>query len=680
MSGEANGRSALLASYGRWYGEQHLAVTFTAGTSGDQAKRVISKGWDQTKPLADGGFGQAYVAGRGGERNPAVVLRPSNLVVLECDTEADLRRIEALALPETITVRSSASYKRHFWYRPPHQLEALPYVAFRFESGKLTADSGRYFLIPPALHPSGQVYTFLPGHGPGALPIAELPEPVYQQLCQQARIEDDELREQIAIDPEAKIKAGKRREMIFRYACMLRRWGLSEQEILQACLEFNKARCHPPVEQHLVQVQVAGAMKKRGDQEIEAALAEPEGFTLTPYTARDLCDEPDLDVGRLLGPLVLSGGRTIIVGDTGEGKTTLAFQIIRAILTGSDFLGYQGAGGEGARALIVDLEQGRRTVKRALRDSHLDRRDDVDLVLVPDGLSLDRDELHRSELDRVIAEGGYTLVLLDPYYKAHRADEPNAERPIVDLMRILDQLRASYGFALILPAHPRKEPPGAGSVRRLTLHDIAGSGAVSRGAEVIIGIERVAHGLARLRYLKDREGDLPIGEAWNLLYTKETGFVRDPKDEAPARDYVQEIRDASQDGEWRTAKDYRDEIKAGENAVRNALETLRQDGEFEYMKGPAGRNSNARCYRPATASAIQMHLNAPDAPGSSTSDEEAAASLHSHSLECREDAAPTHPPAEVHPPSSEPDAEAPPPDDEPEPFPNADQHRDWGAP
>lgn len=592
---DENGRMTLLSEYGRFYGQERLAVAFTAGVEGDAAKRVLTKGWDKTAPLADGDFGAAYVAGRGATKNPVVVLRPSNLIVLECDSEEDLVRIQELGLPETITVRSSEAYKRHFWFRPPKGLEALPFVAFRFESGKLTADSGRYFLVPPAVHPSGAVYTFL--NGPDEYEIVELPEETYRTLSEHARASDDDLREALEIDPEMKIKAGKRREMIFRYACMLRRWGLPETDIVEAAQRFNLNRCHPPVDYHLVQVQVDGAMKMRGDQELADVLQAQDDapFTMQVVSASALCDEPDIDTGQLLGPLVLSAGRTIVVGDTGEGKTTISLQIVRAILNGDDFVGWVGAGT--GRALIIDLEQGRRSVKRSLRDAQLDGRDDVDLVLVPDGLSLDRETAHYDELDRVIAEGGYTIVVLDPYYKAHRADEPNAERPIVDLMRMLDRLRTDYGFALILPAHPRKEMAGSSGPRKLTIHDVSGSSAVTRGAEVVIGIEKVAHGLARLRFLKDREGDLEVGESWNLLFEKGEGFKRDPKDFEPPRDYEEEVRDASQDGQWRTIKEYKILLKAGETALRPALVALEQEGFLEYQVGPEGRNRTAKCWR-----------------------------------------------------------------------------------
>lgn len=611
MTVSATPRAQLLDRYGRFYGAERLAIAFTASNHGEDAKRVTTKGWDKTAPLSTPEQAAAYLAGRGQTRNPVIVLRPSNLIIIECDSEEDLVAIQDLDLPKTITVQSSQAYKRHYWFRPPAELEAIPYVAFRFESGRITADSGRYFLAPPAIHPSGATYQFMEGHSPDDVDIAELPEHIYRQLVHEAREDDDSLRERISVDPEAKIKAGKRREMIFRYACMLRRWGLTEQQILEACQQFNTTRCLPPVEYHLVKVQVAGAMKMDGDQELAAAGGPDQTFRLDLITAAELCDEPDINTGQLLGPLILSGGRTIVVGDTGEGKTSLVMQMIRAVLDGNDFLDWNGPGS--GRALIIDLEQGRRSVKRSLRENGLERRDDVDLALVPDGLALDRDTEHFTELDRVIGEGGYTIVALDPYYKAHRADEPNAERPIVDLMRMLDRLRADYGFSLLLPAHPRKQAPGSATIRHLTIHDIAGSGAIVRGAEVVIGIERIAVGVARLRFLKDREGDLPIGEAWSLIYSKSEGFRRDPKDLEPPKDYPAIVLEVLSTDRWMTAKEVKVAAKIGETAAEKALKTLLGKELVEYQQGPEGRQKTAQCYRLIGALTLLRHPKAPEA-------------------------------------------------------------------
>lgn len=591
---EAPSREQLLHEYGRWYGQQHFAVAFTSATEGDDAKRVTQRGWDKTIPLADGDYGEALVVGRGQTKNPVIVVRPSNLIILECDTEIDLANIAQLGLPETVTVVSSEPYKRHFYFRPDPELEQLPAVAFRFESERITQDTGRYFLCPPAIHPSGRIYSFLPNHAPADLPIAVLPASTYRELIAAAHRDVSEEGEAIEFDPTAKIRAGRRREFLFRYACMLRRWGHSQSEIEHLCYAINEARCDPPVARNFVRVQVDGAMKKQGNQELVDEGEEPER-TIRPLSARTLCEEPDSIVPELVGPLIQAGARTILVGQTGEGKTTLALQLVKAALAGDRFLDWQGVGA--GSALILDLEQGKRSVKRAFRDAGLDNRDDVDIALVPDGLRLDRELDHVNELDETIGLGGYTIVVIDPFYKAHQADDPNAERPIVDLMRILDALRAKYGFALILPAHPRKEPPGNNMLRKLTIADVAGSSAITRGAEIILGIERVAHGYARLRFLKDRDGDLPIGEAYNLLYHREHGYMRDPRDLEPERDYRAQILAVEDGQKWRTLKEWKTDVGAGEDTLRPILNELVTDELLVYEEGPYGRQRGAKCWR-----------------------------------------------------------------------------------
>jgi hypothetical protein len=339
-----NGRSALLEQYGRFYGNEHFALAFTAGTAGIDAKRVVTAGWDKTLPLADGPHGAGMLKERGQARNVAIVLRPSNLIVLECDTDNDLIEIEELSLPTTLTVRSSEPYKRHFYFRPPEGLEALPYVAFRFESGRVTADSGRYFLAPPSLHPSGVQYSFLPGLGPEDTDIVELPEDIYRGLIERAREESSEQRERIAVDPEAKISAGQRRETLFRFACMLRRWGRPYDAILAECLQFNAERCDPPVAAELVEIQVKGAMKKEGDQELEGKAEPPSPIifeTLRSFLVRDVPQSESLvGVARDGTNLLPRYGWVMPWGKEGSGKTSILVDLLFHACAGIDWLGY----------------------------------------------------------------------------------------------------------------------------------------------------------------------------------------------------------------------------------------------------------------------------------------------------------------------------------------------------
>jgi len=255
--------------------------------------------------------------------------------------------------------------------------------------------------------------------------------------------------------------------------------------------------------------------------------------TLDVLTAREICELPDPpESDRLLGDVVVRGGRTVIGGGTGEGKTTLKLQILSALLRGGECLGIEVPKADG-RVLVVDAEQGTRSIKRLLRDAGLEQNDECDYIRVPDGLSLDSNALERSAIERQLEQGDYVAVAFDPLYKLHTGDS-NDERHAVDLMRVFDAWRTKYHFALLLGCHTRKMPSGLASAARLTISDIFGSGAYTRGAEVVLGIQRVRNGYARLYFFKDRDGSLEVGGRWGLIYDREHGFRRDPKDGEPS--------------------------------------------------------------------------------------------------------------------------------------------------
>jgi hypothetical protein len=255
-------REALLRRLGRWYGEQRLSIAWTDTNRPDRGdpKKVTIRGWQHTKPLTGGDAGEATF-GRGINCNPAIVLRPSGLVGVECDGEEDLARVESLGLPPTVTEQSSRPTKRHFYFRPPAELDVVAKVSVRFESGKLTAAENAYYVCAPALHQSGAVYTHLPGLGPGEVEFAEMPLAVYERLVAEADQEQETQRHELARDPEAKVTVGRRHEVVFRFACAMRRWTSSEEEILAAAIAYNQRHCDPPMSEQRVRSQVRGAMK-----------------------------------------------------------------------------------------------------------------------------------------------------------------------------------------------------------------------------------------------------------------------------------------------------------------------------------------------------------------------------------------------------------------------------------
>jgi hypothetical protein len=246
-----------------------------------------------------------------------------------------------------------------------------------------------------------------------------------------------------------------------------------------------------------------------------------------------------------------------------------------------------------------------------IRVTGLHERDDVHIARLPDGLALDQNTEHIAALHALLDRLRPIVVGLDPYYKLYEELDPNEERGVVKLMRLLDRLRVEFDFGLILPAHPRKDQPGRTGIRKLTIHDVAGSGALTRGAEVVLAIERGSPGYARLRVLKDRDGDLDVGQASGLIFSPEDGFRLDPREQLDQEDLDRRAVDLGADGTWRTDREFADKLEIGRARARAMLDRLTDAGEMEYAQGPEARRWNANCWRSA-GSGGSDHQKPPD--------------------------------------------------------------------
>src|SRR5215208_2454778 len=164
-------------------------------------------------------------------------------------------------------------------------------------------------------------------------------------------------------------------------------------------------------------------------------------------------------------------------------------------------------------------------------------------------------------------------------------------------MKRFDRWREAFRFALVLPVHCRKPVPGM----KFSIHDLFGSSAYVRGAEVVLGLRRASDGYAKLHFLKDRDGDLAIGATWGLLFEQDGGFRRDPND-GVVRDLRAELLEVLADGEWRTPNELRkpkDEggVGADRDKIKTELDALTSEGMLEFERGPAGRRKDSKCWR-----------------------------------------------------------------------------------
>ena len=200
------------------------------------------------------------------------------------------------------------------------------------------------------------------------------------------------------------------------------------------------------------------------------------------------------------------------------------------------------------------------------------------------------------ELADYLATTEYAVVALDPAYKLHRSDS-NEERGAVDLMRRLDAWRDAYQFGLILPMHTRKPP--AGLQLRLTIHELFGSSAYTRGAEVVLGLELIRPGYSRMHVLKHRRGELTTGERWGLVYDRETGYRRDPREtsDEPQRRRTRPARPLRDAGPHprRARHDHRRLQERGREGARRARrDPDRRPLRHQDLAPPRGRPADPR--------------------------------------------------------------------------------------
>jgi hypothetical protein len=446
---------------------------------------------------------------------------------VEWDTPEGLETILSLELPKTVVVQSSAPHRLHFWFRAAMNGAGPEFCAFRFEKAGVTADRGRYLLVPPAVHPSGAVYAFLVD--PVEAPIAVLPEEKYDGLVRRARGDEAGQRERLRGDPDAKVTAGKRRETIFRFACSQRAFGASPETILEAAKALNRDRCDPPLSHDQVAHQVRGALEyepatalprndaRAAEGDIDLSLKAPDGpeKAIPPtrteagkkriWSALELASLAPTSVPWVVPPWFAGGAVTEVEGKIkAAGKTTFMLASCGAALEGKPFMGKPTE-----RTPVVYLtEQPGTSFVVALRRAGLAERDDFRVISLWDVDDLDWVEivaLARDECSRI----GSKLLVVDTLSAFARleGDAENQAGAAQAAVRALQVLAHEDGLAVAFGRHSRKGGGAVGESGR-------GSSAFAGAVDLLVSIRR-------------REGNFPAPQ--RVLYT--LGRFDEPPDD-----------------------------------------------------------------------------------------------------------------------------------------------------
>jgi hypothetical protein len=229
-------REEALATAKMWRRER-LAVWWTDSKEGDGAKRCSSS-WNTKAVRSDtleAGALAGSIANRTKRKNPVLVAKASNLILIDCDSPEDVARFKSFGPPPTLSVRTRQG--RHFYYRPD---EGMSPGGVYFEAGAVTPKADCYLVMPPALHPSGHVYVYENENGINVLP-ASVHRAMIGEASSQARATDDRLED----DGEVVAK-GERHAWLARKVGALANVAISQAWLVEQALALNAQKCDPP--------------------------------------------------------------------------------------------------------------------------------------------------------------------------------------------------------------------------------------------------------------------------------------------------------------------------------------------------------------------------------------------------------------------------------------------------
>lgn len=235
----------------------------------------------------------------------------------------------------------------------------------------------------------------------------------------------------------------------------------------------------------------------------------------------DFIDEQEDEYDWLMTNLLERQSRMLVAGPEGSGKSLLMATLAVQAAIGGTILGNpEWRPLLPVRTLYVEMEMGRRTVRRRIRQLQVAAKragypvEDgmLDVLRLPDGLDLSRRSPSRGFLLERLSEYRPDLVVFDPLYRMSETDGMTLSetRPLVGF---IDKVRENIGAASIIVHHTRKSPTGG----VLTGEDIYGS-SMLRWAMELNWIVQPGDERNRFIVSKSRDEYLKKGDSWAMEF------------------------------------------------------------------------------------------------------------------------------------------------------------------
>jgi Bifunctional DNA primase/polymerase, N-terminal/Primase C terminal 1 (PriCT-1) len=178
--------------------------------------------------------------------------REFDLMVLDLDNKNGKRGYESLAalefnygsLPATLTATTGCGEHLFFCHRGAPVKSSVG----KLGDGVDVRAEGGYVVAAPSLHASGKQYAWT--GDPEHTPLADVPGWLLNLMMgTEAKMGYVETQEPNAFSDAESIHEGERNDTLYKLGCALRgQHGKEHDEILSILLEYNNAKCNPPLD------------------------------------------------------------------------------------------------------------------------------------------------------------------------------------------------------------------------------------------------------------------------------------------------------------------------------------------------------------------------------------------------------------------------------------------------
>lgn len=396
--------------------------------------------------------------------------RVSNLWVLDIDAkrsvdvgrgvlipegENTLRTLEDRAgepLPDTLISRTGGG-GTHYLFTYPQDGETYTNRVNVAPSIDVRADNG-YIVAPPSLHASGKEYRWDEEEIEPAAPPTWL-------LTLQDKQEGE------GFQALEEVPEGSRNEYLFKFAAKLRGEDREPGELGRLVMAENLMVCKPPLDRGEV-IRIVGNVLKNYEPnppQVEWVWDEPseapevKDGDLVFLSFADLIANPPKPKEPLIYEGVLDKGDGFVLGgQSGAGKSWMAFDLGVAVATGQDWMGRFAT--EQGTVLYIDEEAGVSSdwerMKMIARGQGIPFEKDPPPFMISSmkGIKLDTPR-GMTIVARALEQYRPTLVIFDALVRFHNGDE-NSAKDMAEFFEKAKSLKEAFGTAFMFLHHVKK--------------------------------------------------------------------------------------------------------------------------------------------------------------------------------------------------------------------------------